>query len=165
MVYLQLMFKYFFVWFLFAGIAYGQNETETPPGTLKLNDSLFIDKIPVTNAMYIEFLKSKDKFWSLKKHEEIKKMPSYGIKKENLGIDSETLTNTHLKIISNFAKEEKDYFTHPKYRQYPVLNITKAEAKEFCLWRTDMVLLLWAIKSENKQQRAEYPGVIKYRLP
>ncbi|WP_372917741.1 SUMF1/EgtB/PvdO family nonheme iron enzyme [Salegentibacter sp.] len=159
------MLKYFFLSVLFVGISYGQNYGNIPPGTLKLNDSLFIDKTPVTNEMYLEFLKSKDIFWSMGKHEEIKTMSSYGINRADLGINSNAITKTHLKILSNLANQEKDYFTHPEYRQFPVLNITKAEAKEFCLWRTDMVLLLWAIKSENKKQRTEYPGVIKYRLP
>ena len=37
-----------------------QNTIVNPPGTLKLNDSLFIDKTPVTNMMFIEYLIEKD---------------------------------------------------------------------------------------------------------
>jgi hypothetical protein len=34
----------------------GQNELKIPPGTIKLNNSLFIDQSPVTNLMWIEYL-------------------------------------------------------------------------------------------------------------
>lgn len=31
-----------------------------PPGTIKLNDSLYIDKTPVTNLMFLEYLTAKN---------------------------------------------------------------------------------------------------------
>jgi len=39
-------------------IVQAQENSQTPPGTIKVSDSLFIDKIPVTNKMYIKFMNS-----------------------------------------------------------------------------------------------------------
>src|SRR5690606_1299263 len=52
----------------------------SPPGTIKLNDSLYIDVAPVDNIMYLEFLHGYNSFWSEKTHDSLAKLPNFGLK-------------------------------------------------------------------------------------
>lgn len=148
------------------------NPSKTPPGTIFINDSLYIDKTPVTNIMYLEFLNSLENFWSLEKHDLIKKLPKYGINDTilqkkwpirdvnlyiNMSINEGYVLNKTLKI--------RNYLFHPTYTHFPVLQITKEQAEMFCKWRTDMVMLLWAAYSKTKDERSLFPKKIKYRIP
>ncbi|MDD5149635.1 MAG: SUMF1/EgtB/PvdO family nonheme iron enzyme [Flavobacterium sp.] len=159
---------------------YSQNKTGTnikskiytPPGTIKLNGSLYIDKTPITNVMYLEFENKVLGGWNLRLHNSIKKLPNYGIDLSimNLSLDSIEKKSFYSKIKHdiNFSITKiinsNYYFNHPKYSHNPVLNITKEQAELFCLWRTDMVQLLLAFESKTIQERKKYPNKILYRL-
>lgn len=53
--------------------------------------------------------------------------------------------------------ETGDYFTHPKYDNYPVVGVTFNGAKYYCIWRT---------KEENKNSKLKKKDAqIDYRLP
>ncbi len=143
-----------------------------PPGTIKLNDSLFIDVAPVDNLMYLEFVKSLKNFWSLEAHEELKELNNFGIdiksieKKFNSKLTEFNLDELIKEELTIAALTKNNrYFNHPKYSKYPVVNISINDAELYCKWRTDMVKLNWAIKSKIKDERAQYPSNIKYRLP
>ncbi len=165
----------FVLLFLFSISLFSKKEIRfknNPPGTIKFNDSLFIDVAPVDNLMYLEFVKSLKNFWSLDVHKKLKGLNSYGLDiklvEENF---NSKLTGFNLdelikedSTIASITKNNK-YFNHPKYSLYPVVNISKNDAELYCKWRTDMVMLNWAIKSKNKEERAQYYSNIKYRLP
>tara|TARA_R110002012_G_scaffold283090_2_gene473201 strand:- start:153303 stop:153956 length:654 start_codon:yes stop_codon:yes gene_type:complete len=107
-----------------------------PPGTLKINDSLYMDKSPVTNNMYQEL------FFSSK-------------------ADSEKTPITL--IVSNGSNTDGNwidmYSKNPKYQFFPILNITKEQAEYYCKWRSDKVQLLWDTKFPDNNK------LVFYRLP
>jgi hypothetical protein len=93
-----------------------------PPGTVKLNDSTYIDKFEVTNLNYREYM-----YWTAKK---------YGPKSpEFISILPDTTvwgTKTRLAYVSL-------YLRHPAYANYPVVGVTYEQAVKYCEWRTDRV--------------------------
>ncbi len=153
--------------------SYSQNKYRSPPGTYKINDSLYIDQMPVTNIMYLEFLESLLSFWSLEKHEELKTSPRFNRKKTKeivydynakpTSLLTEMSINDTLKI-NDSLKASLEYLWHPKYSDHPVLQITKEQAEMYCLWRTDMVMYLYAT-AKNEKRRNKHPRETIYRLP
>lgn len=164
-------FLYLFIFFLVYQVS-GQTTDPyyipaTPPGTLKLNDSLYIDKTPVTNQMYREFLASLENFWSPEKHDSIIAYPKFNLDKkirESLE-NRNTFTTVDRLMLKKKVFADKDYLFDTRYNNHPVLNISREEAEMFCLWRTDMVMLLWAYNSDNEEERSMFPSEVKYRLP
>lgn len=124
-----------------------------PPGTVKLNDSTYIDKFEVTNLNYREYM-----YWTAKK---------YGPKSpEFISILPDTTvwgTKTRLAYVSL-------YLRHPAYANYPVVGVTYEQAVKYCEWRTDRVNEYIYFK-ENKIKpgtdisNVQIPKRIKFRLP
>lgn len=169
-------FSIFFISILSFSI-YGQGSSKTikfknPPGTTKLNDSVYIDVSPIENVMYKEFIYNLDSFWNENIHQYIKTINSFGLSWEILesdtgfkkaNYDKKTRTTEAYNILT--IDSTNQYVKSPEYNNFPVLNITKEEAELYCKWRTDMVKLIWAINSKNEKKRAKYPKDILYRLP
>lgn len=162
------MLKHFFLYlFVFGAFVSVKSQSHsTPPGTLLLEESLYMDAIPVNNIAYLEFLRYRDQ-WTDSLRDTLKDLPKYGLTIQELehktGIDfTPEKTDDELTIIIGSGKFDPH---NPKYQHYPILEISKAEAELYCQWRTDMVLLNWAITSKDAQERARYPLNILYRLP
>lgn len=143
-----------------------------PPGTIKINDSLYIDVVPINNLMYKEFIHSIDFYWNQNVHEYTKTIRHFGLSWETLeratGFNKKKYKQKVLraeKLNLSLIDSTNLYIRHPIYQYFPVLNITKDDAKLYCKWRTDMVKLIWAINSKTKKARAKYPKNILYRLP
>lgn len=151
-----------------------KNKTlKTPPGTKKLNDSIYIDVSPVNNIMYNEFYSSITHFWSFETHDSIKKLPNFGNTKtflqsklENTKIDS-TLINDMLPLHNTFVGNlsTQEYFNDYKFSYYPIVNITKYQAEMYCKWRTDLVKILASIIYKTPESRLNFPLHFTYRLP
>ena len=147
------------------------SENFIPPGTIKINDSLFIDKTPISNLSYAEFEKSISMGWNLQTKDSIKKMPNYGIDLKNLNefpgtnVDYTFYNSIKRNRIDTINDKVINYSYHPKYSSNPVLNISKENAELFCLWRTDMVDLAIASKSKTINERNDFPNKVTYRLP
>jgi hypothetical protein len=154
---------------------YAQNKINVknfvPPGTIKINDSLFIDNTPITNIMYDEFEMRVSLGWNLKTKDLIKKMPNYGIdiKKlinfPNTKVDSSLFNKIKRNKIDTINDKLVAYSYHHKYCSNPVINVSKENAEMYCLWRTDMVELAMASKSKTVEERKELPNKVTYRLP
>jgi len=168
----------------------GQSEKfKAPPGTVYLNDSVYIDNTLITNQMYFEFLNNIKSFWLPKKSDSIRKLTKVNFDKEKLtkrvmtldeviqfdllrlfsGIDNENsdfffemFINTEFKIDN--VIDSKTYLVHPEYSKYPILYINKKQAEMFCKWRTDMVILRYRTQYKQKEERAKYYKKINYRL-
>ncbi|MDT0649144.1 SUMF1/EgtB/PvdO family nonheme iron enzyme [Autumnicola edwardsiae] len=164
--------KYYFTTILifFAFAIQAQKLFETPPGTVRVNDSLYIDKGPVDNIMYLEFTDKVKDLWNLTLHDSLKSLELENI---NKSLSSHSLNPEQSKEIYNkiiLAKNQKIsdsinilyYFNHPEYQYHPVVGISKDRARLFCQWRTDMVNLKWS--KEIKDDKRKYKK-IKYRLP
>ena len=144
-----------------------------PPGTVRLNDSIFIDANPVTNLMYLEFYESVESFWTLSVSDSLKKISKFGVEKVYMTEHFESLpTDSTLfkKISPNFYSQAgninmETYFSYTKYYYFPIVNISKVQAELYCKWRTDLVNLMLSIISKNKEQRNKFPYKFVYRLP
>jgi formylglycine-generating enzyme required for sulfatase activity len=115
-----------------------------PPGTIKINDTLYADQAEIDNFSYLEFV-----WWIGNK---------YGIKStEHTAVLPDTL-----------VWREKDsynepyvfyYLRHPAYRNYPVVGVSYEQAVEYCKWRTQRVKEFMCISKK-------YPTIeFEYRLP
>jgi formylglycine-generating enzyme required for sulfatase activity len=124
-----------------------------PPGTLKINDTLFIDQTEVANIYWREYLYY---LTDTKKEEQEyeKALP------DTLVWNSDTSVNP----LSQY------YFRHPSFNNYPVVGISYQQAIEFCKWRT-FVVNLGKYLDENKftdfkeHLNDPFPVKLYYRLP
>ena len=153
---------------LFSFSTQGQELFEVPPGTIKINDTLFIDKGPVDNVMYEEFTGSVQNLWTYSLHDSLKKLKLKNIDDSLLSVSLSPVENEY--IFSKVTEVEDlkisddvsmyMYFNHPAYKFNPVVGISKEQAQLFCEWRTDMVNLRWSTVIDRDGYNK-----IKYRLP
>ncbi|AZQ43965.1 SUMF1/EgtB/PvdO family nonheme iron enzyme [Nonlabens ponticola] len=143
-----------------------------PPGTIKVNDSLYIDRVPVTNLMYNEFLDNLENYWSMKKHDRMKNYPRYKLSADT--VFQPWTGNTRLYMEATFqdpkAVVERNlqlgsYSSSPQYKYHPAVNVSKFQAELFCFWRTDLANAVFAMRSNNKSKRSKFPYKVTYRLP
>lgn len=102
-----------------SGFSQKSKKLKTPPGTVKINDTLFADKTEVTNINWREYLLyllsiRKDSF------EYKKALP-------------DTLVWAEDSMYSYYINY---YFRHPSTNNYPVTGISYEQAVGFCKWRT-----------------------------
>lgn len=123
-----------------------------PPGTVKVNDSLFIDKTEVANAHWREWVEAY----------------LLNMKKDTVLYYKFLPDTTVWDNDSNFSLQEF-YFKHPSYNMYPVVGISYEQAIEFCKWRTYMANLNQYLKNQKKQYNPDsaykFPIHFVYRLP
>jgi len=120
--------------FLLLGFSNTENfkkKEKAPPGTVRLNDSLFIDKYEATNLSWREFI-----YW-------LKNISQDSIYCNQVYPDTTVWLNHYLRLNdSSFYTNIpfKDYyFTHPSHNEYPVVGITYEQANAYCNWRSDRV--------------------------
>lgn len=145
---------------LFSNKSYSQNY-ERPPGTIQLDENLYIDVAPVDNLMFLEYLQNLNNLSVTKLDSILKNSQSYGLSRKSLfdqGSESDKI------VIFDF-NESEEYLHHPKYAKHPVINVDVNQAKTFCEWRTKAVLFNFANVSKSEKERLKYPKKIKYRLP
>jgi len=150
---------------------------QPPPGTVRLTDSLYIDRHPVRVVDYLEFLSAIRNSYSPRLHDSIQNLPDFGLKQDQVyrlfdktPWDSlyylKMLTRTWTTYANDIRKYDVDYhIKNPRYYEYPVVNITYRQVAEYCKWRTDMVKIHYALISSSEKQRQQYPMAFKYRLP
>jgi len=136
---------------------FSQENLKIPPGTIFLKDNLFIDKVPVNNLMFLEYLTAKH---FIRK----KGFTSFADLHKSTDKKFEQLRILYPSFLKNLNKKgslltRKNYFENIKYKYSPVLNVTKEQAIDYCKWRTEMVLYSWS----NKNGKNLYK--INYRLP
>jgi len=144
-----------------------QNTIVNPPGTLKLNDSLFIDRTPVTNIMFIEYLDEKEEL----KEKGYSSLSEYFADTIQSGFPKE-MTNSLLLpsqfLIDFYSKNKylrrKLYGKKHEFENHPLLTITKARAIDYCEWRTEKVRYLWLNHPKFSSNRFQAEK-IAYRLP
>ena len=156
-IYLVIIFSF--------GLLNAQKKFIIPPGTIKLNDSLFIDKTPITNFSYIEYLNVK----------EVLKNNGYFTFDEFVKETNETDLPLEMRIIiipsplliefysNNKYLKRKGYGRKINFKYHPVLNVSKKQAIEFCKWRTQMVNHLWK-NDEDFASNKNLVDKFSYRL-
>ncbi len=115
-----------------------------PPGTVKINDTLYADKEEITNFSWYEFV-----FWTKQKYgaaskEYISTLPDTLVWRENGSYNEPYVVYYH---------------KHPAYRNYPAVGISYEQAVDYCKWRTERV-------REYKYANKQYDLLeFEYRLP
>lgn len=125
---------------------------ETPPGTTKIAENLFMDKAEVFNFSYLEY-----QYW-------LKKV--FGKDSEEfLSAQLDTLVWDSYLCLSSFYNPT--YFIHPAYKDFPVVGITQQQALTFCKWRADRVFEIYLIREKilehnPEQHRENYFSIENY---
>lgn len=116
-----------------AGYAFIPSGTTVYNGDTVSLQGFFIQKTEVSNFNYLEYL-------------------SYLRKNESEKTYLAALPDSNQ--WKQFSKEMiRTYFRNSKYREYPVINLTRKQAKNYCVWLTK----IWQQNTGNKK--------IKFRLP
>lgn len=145
---------------------------DVPPGTLKVNDTLYVDRVPVTNLMYNEFLENLENYWNMKKHEKMQFYPRYDLSTDT--VFQPWTGNTRLYMEATYADPKEtvnkqlklgEYSKNPRYTYHPAIGLSKFQAELFCLWRSDLANAVYAIRSKSETKRAKFPYKVNYRLP
>ena len=126
-----------------------------PPGTLKINDTLFIDQTEVGNIHWREYL------YYLS-----------DVKKDELEYEKRLPDTSAWQLETDTVHDplSEYYFRHPSFNNYPVVGVSYEQVIEFCKWRTYIVNLGMYIhenKLTNFKEHLKDPFPIKiyYRLP
>jgi formylglycine-generating enzyme required for sulfatase activity len=114
------------------------------PGTIWLKDSLFMDKLEISNRSYMEYLT-----W---------------LANNDAGKYKKALPDSSVWMTMTFGEEyTKFYLRHPGYSQYPVVGVSWRQAKTYCAWRTERVKEYLQFKKKKKGEKI--PQDFEYRLP
>lgn len=120
---------------------YPPKKAFVPPGTVKINDTLYFDEAEVTNFCWREF-----ENWIKAK---------YGANsKEHIN----TLPDTLVWRQKNSSNEPyvQYYYRHPAYKDYPVIGISYEQAVAYCKWRTERVKEFIYLSKKNITTQFEY---------
>lgn len=132
------------IFFTAFGSIKNQKINYTPPGTVLIMDSLFMDKLEISNKSWKEFMNF-ERNGKLRDSSEV----------ETLQPDS-TIT---LRIKGLGKIKMAEYFNNPSFDDYPIVGVSYDQVVKFCSWRSLQVNLL--IKKGKNE-----PGLqIEYRLP
>lgn len=148
---------------------------QSPPGTVWLRDSVFIDVNPVKCIDYKEFLAFVNVAYNKELRDSLKNIPPYALNIEAFrsymrlcGPDKplHKKMNIPQDMELSWDMNMNEYLNSPTYKNYPIVNISYNQALTYCEWRTDMVMLFYASDSKDEKQRnKKYYTKIKYRLP
>jgi len=107
---------------------------ETPPGVTRVDtNNFYIDKYEITNFNWAEYT-----YWVSK---------VYGSNSDEY---KSALPINNLEKTDNDCSESlgDHYYLHPYYRDYPVIGISQKQAREYCVWRTNIVFQFFLIREE-----------------
>lgn len=151
-----------------------------PPGTLRLNDSVYIDKHPVTNSDYAFFLLCTEQFWnhavsdSLNQIDltkiDLPKLQRKYIRDVRWRINQQPLINRMQveKVAYKFLDTGltlKQQLLHPRVKDFPIIGISLEQAVTYCKWRTDMMRINYALSHKSERKKARHFSYLLYRLP
>jgi len=122
---------------------------ETPPGTVWLRDSLFIDQHEIANIDYLQFL-----WWmSVKEPTKFKEMLP----------DTQCWLNVGDTAFKNF------YLRHPAYQDYPAVGVSYTQAMYYNKWRSERISEMMYVRDNKVKWRLDstynFPIKVKCRLP
>lgn len=121
-----------------------KKNTPALPGTVKFNDTLYVDKTEISNFAYLEYLS------------DIK--IRHG---ENSAEYTAALPDTTVwrQVQSYNEPYVMYYFRHVAYRNFPVVGVNYEQATAYCKWRTERVKTY--IQANSKKSTVQF----EYRLP
>lgn len=125
------------------------NKIINPIGTVKIKDQLYIDETEVTNFNWQEYV-----MWLANKHGKSSVEYKKALPDTLVWRNKESLNEPYVQY----------YYSHPAYRDYPVVGISYEQAVNFCKWRTERVKELFKTKQLTDKKNV-YPTNFEYRLP
>lgn len=125
------------------------NKMINPTGTVKINDQLYMDETEITNFNWQEYV-----MWLAKKHGET------AVEYKNALPDTLVWRNKE----SQNEPYVQYYYSHPAYKEFPVIGISYEQAVQYCKWRTERVKELFKTKQLTDKKNV-YPSNFEYRLP
>jgi len=149
-----MVYRFLALLFIFSAFSFSKERLKetNPPGTVRINDTLFADKTEVANIHWREYL------YYLS-----------GVAKDDLAL-KKALPDTSVWSSDTLYHPLSEYYMrHPGYNYYPVVGISYQQAIDFCKWRT-FVVNLGNYVDENKFNFLEhlqdsFPIKVIYRLP
>ena len=124
-----------------------------PPGTILVRDTIFMDQFEITNEDYKEYINwLKEKYGNEEPYIIKKNLPDTNVWRDPLNYN-EALVGL--------------YFSHPAYRNYPVVGVSYRQAMDYCRWRTDWAMA-YCMKEAKSDKKKLLPANIEsfyYRLP
>jgi formylglycine-generating enzyme required for sulfatase activity len=139
----KLLLLLIFTFFLFGFTQTKENDSFTPPGTVRIEENFFMDETEITNISWLEYVT-----WM----------------KNIYGEDSPEYRSSYPDTLVWEVPFRTHYFLHPAFKEYPVVGITWKQAKEYCQWRSDRVMEQRLIQKETHPKMI-IPKKIAYRLP
>lgn len=130
---------FFFMAIIFSALFYSTSLKDktspyiTPPGTVRLDSNLFIDKTEITNFSWLEYMHWTQGIFGKNSQEYAFVLPD---------------TSVWLTLDSNYHNLKSIYLRNPKYRTYPVVGISYIQALSYSAWRSDRVMELILIKNK-----------------
>jgi hypothetical protein len=118
-----------------------------PPGSIKVNDTLFIDQFEISNIDYREFLYCMKKLFGPSSEMYLSMVPDSKVWAD---IDFIECEGEEIELESTTRQMlENSYFRAYNFAEYPVVGISYTQAKNFCTWRTNAVNA-FLLKKEKK---------------
>lgn len=125
-----------------------KEHSNSPPGTVWIKDSIYMDMCEVRNLDYLEYT-----LW-VKKYDSInynKVLPDTTVWRQKL---------------SHNEPYVQYYFRHPAYRKYPVVGVSYEQVVDYCKWRTERVKEFAKLISPKSKYADSYKSYsYYYRLP
>lgn len=118
----MIYFLYFSLILLFQ-----HTDLPNPPGTIKVGENQYVDKQPITNTDWKEFLFSNRK---------------------------DSLHYSSLMPDTNILFNGKPYFNDIKYGHYPVVGVSASQIIKYFLWRS--MIVTYSIRDKNHEFNSGY---------
>jgi hypothetical protein len=151
-----------------------------PPGTIYLNDSVYIDKHPVTNEEYAFFLQAVETFWNTALSDSLTRtnLELFDLERlvrrnkrnriwqsnQQFLIKRMQIEKDPYKFLDTAKISLKQHLLRPPIKDYPVTGISIEQAVNYCRWRTDIIRLRYAKRTLSEKNRFNFHNWFQYRL-
>lgn len=125
------------------------NKMINPTGTVKIKDNIYMDETEITNFNWQEYVAWQATTYGKISNEYKNALPDTLVWKEK-----ESFNEPYVQY----------YYSHPAYREYPVVGISYEQAVLYCKWRTERLKEFFKTK-ELTDKKNVYPTNFEYRLP
>jgi formylglycine-generating enzyme required for sulfatase activity len=109
-----------------------------PPGTIKIGNNFYYDQTEISNTDWREYLFWTCKVFGSKSNEYLSALPDTLVW-NNIGFNKK---NCLYKYIFY-------YLRHPMFQDYPLVGISKYQARDYSKWRSDRVMEYMLVKNKK----------------
>lgn len=137
---------------IFKGSKVEDYHLQAPPNGVQIADNLYCDQTEISNLHWQEYMYWIQKVYGAASYEYLSAIPD---------------TLVWFRKDTCLAGLSALYFTHPAYRDHPIVGITQFQAMKYSKWRTDRVMELILIKNgvlewDTNQTARDHFTVFRY---